>query len=170
MPHVELSHPITLTVGELTRLSKQALRTLVRPVIGRIGRASYHVLEKPPTWAFLTAEQVYEELACPFGTPGDRLWVRERFAPRADVEPNTPKALHYMRYFHDGGDLENEYHHYEGWRAASRMPQWASRHRLLVREVGVAVSGPQLPWDSVFMQKPPWPEFGYAWILKVSRA
>lgn len=67
--------------------------------------------------------------ACPYGTPGDRLWVRETFHTvdgasafyRADYERN-PK-----------GDKE----HGIVWTPSIHMPRWASRITLKVADVRV---------------------------------
>lgn len=57
---------------------------------------------------------------CPYGVPGDRLWVRETWGPgpfyRADDETISPS---------------------DGWRPSIHMPRWASRLTLEVVNVRV---------------------------------
>jgi hypothetical protein len=77
---------------------------------------------------------------CPYGGPGTRLWVKETFARRDDVDPETEraKAVHYLRYRADcGGDLADEWHPYGRWRPSIFMPRWASRITLEIESVSV---------------------------------
>jgi hypothetical protein len=80
---------------------------------------------------------------CPFGRPGDRLWLKETWAPRADVDPaqEPEKARHYCLYRADGSDHPRFGAHWhdfgDRWRPASTMPRWASRLTLEIAEVRV---------------------------------
>ena len=69
---------------------------------------------------------------CPYGKPGDRLWVRETWAHRrwmlGDASP-SPTTV----YRADGEDLKG----CDRWRPSIHMPRWASRITLEV--VGVRV-------------------------------
>ena len=79
-------------------------------------------------------------LPCPYGAPGDTLWVRETWAARLDVDPtaDVEKARHYLRFAADGEDLSNARHDYGGrWRPSIHMPRWASRLTLRVTSVRV---------------------------------
>lgn len=68
--------------------------------------------------------------ACPYGVPGDRLWVRETFAPfstggavyRADKPRFSPGAHEVV-----GGS----------WHPSIHMPRWASRITLAITSVRV---------------------------------
>lgn len=84
------------------------------------------------------------DLKCPYGVPGDMLWVKETHALRSDVDPMTDvaKAKHYCRYRADGGELADEWHHYPRWRPSIHMPRWACRLYLEVVSVRV-----QRLWD-----------------------
>ena len=77
-------------------------------------------------------------VACPYGLPGDRLWVRETWAHRADLRCLDPGPHAYLyaadapggRYHHDdGADLR--------WRPSIFMPREAARIRLEVTGVRV---------------------------------
>jgi hypothetical protein len=77
---------------------------------------------------------------CPLGGPGDRLWVRERWALPADVDgPLEPeRARRQLRYLADEelsfaskGGVQSEF------RPAREMPQWASRLTLEITGVRV---------------------------------
>lgn len=68
-------------------------------------------------------------VACPYGTPGDRLWVRETFHT-VDGE----RAFYRADYNHNPkGDKE----HGIVWTPSIHMPRWASRITLKVTDVRV---------------------------------
>lgn len=74
---------------------------------------------------------------CPYRV-GTRIWVREAFAMRSDVDPaaDRGKAIHYLHYRATyEGNLGDEWHSYGRWRAARTMPRWASRITLEVLSV-----------------------------------
>lgn len=77
---------------------------------------------------------------CPYGRPGNMLWVRETWAKREDINADTERdrAIHYLhhRASYDG-DLGNEWHYYGRWRPSIHMPRWASRITLRVTAVRV---------------------------------
>jgi hypothetical protein len=78
---------------------------------------------------------------CRHGVPGDRLWVRETWAPRLDVDPikDPEKARHYALYRANGTSLdEPHWHSYpSAWRPSTSMPRWASRITLEITDVRV---------------------------------
>lgn len=80
---------------------------------------------------------------CPYGAPGDRLWVRETWAGRVDLDPDSDpaKRKHYAMYRSDEAgsptDPDN-WHDFGGkWRPSIYMPRWASRITLEVTAVRV---------------------------------
>jgi hypothetical protein len=82
---------------------------------------------------------------CPFGQPGDRLWVREAFACFDDDWrwPGRPHDLSggpWMN-FHYRADLNEKHPKYkylsECWRPSIHMPRWASRVTLEITGVRV---------------------------------
>lgn len=103
-------------------------------------------------------DSVKSEIGCPYGVPGDRLWVRETWQYADWTEEGQP----YVRYASDGAVL---FHEYAGkgeelvdvwadlsdprnvavdgkaadrrWRPSIHMPRWASRITLEVTEVRV---------------------------------
>lgn len=58
------------------------------------------------------------QFACPYGRPGDRLWVRETWAEHPDF-PGCRRAIY-------RADPECEYDT-ERWRPSIHMPRWACR-------------------------------------------
>lgn len=67
--------------------------------------------------------------ACPHGGHGDRLWVRETWAPH----PDFPETVHRAVY---RADRECEYD-VERWRPSIHMPRWAGR--ILLEIVSVRI-------------------------------
>lgn len=79
-------------------------------------------------------------LACPYGQPGDRLWVRETWAHIDDYtgsDPGTRALLDRCFYRADypkGDVLDDEL---TRWRPSIHMPRWASRITLEITGVRV---------------------------------
>lgn len=71
-------------------------------------------------------EEGYEAYPCPFGQPGDRLWVRESYRV---MYPHGKAELQYKADFKP---LK-----YDEWKASIFMPRWASRLTLEVTGVRV---------------------------------
>ncbi len=90
---------------------------------------------------------------CPFGLPGDRLWVRETWSPDCTNVYPCPKAWYRATNDVDGfqiarhADCEPPLHCKHGpsaecwagfhWRPSIHMPRWASRILLEITEVRV---------------------------------
>jgi len=70
-----------------------------------------------------TAAPMDPQPKCPYGRPGDTLWVREAFSP------SVCETCDYMADYSDPKGL--------GWEPSSRMPRWASRITLAVENVRV---------------------------------
>lgn len=68
---------------------------------------------------------------CPFGQPGDRLWVRETWAPHADMPPSA------IYRCDRGGDYQDTVTPNFRWRPSIHMPRWASRLTLEITAVRV---------------------------------
>jgi hypothetical protein len=80
-------------------------------------------------------------LRCPYGQPGDRLWVRETWATPGNWDEIKPSEL--IEYPGFNTDLiayratENYGDAYFKWRPSIHMPRWASRITLEITEVRV---------------------------------
>lgn len=87
-------------------------------------------------WVMLEAtEKGDHQLPCPYGVPGDRIWVRESFAtvnPRAGCELNRRPEFDGVRYMATWDKA-----HHGGWKPSIHMPRWASRITLEVTGVRV---------------------------------
>ncbi|SDC70843.1 hypothetical protein SAMN05428966_102161 [Massilia sp. PDC64] len=68
-------------------------------------------------------------LRCPYGQAGDRLWVRETWAPHPDFPETTRRGIY-------RADTECKYD-VARWRPSIHMPRWASR--ILLEVVSVRV-------------------------------
>ncbi len=77
-----------------------------------------------------SVEPYGREIACPYGKPGDRLWVRETFGHFERNENFKPDCEVFYRA--DGNCLE-----LEPWRPSIHMPRWASRITLEITSVRV---------------------------------
>lgn len=91
------------------------------------------------------AHHYSDERRCPYGVPGDRLWVRESFYcdhfeyPHADreemLEMISYRAGHDCRDWEDGCPCSSDGRSW--WRSPLHMPRWASRITLEVTGVRV---------------------------------
>ncbi|CDN87367.1 hypothetical protein BN948_01789 [Hydrogenophaga intermedia] len=82
-----------------------------------------------PEWASLLR-------CCPYGQPGDRLWVREAWRTVAEADALPPRDLtpaHRIWYEADGLDQPG----FGRYRPGMFMPRWASRILLEVTDVRV---------------------------------
>jgi hypothetical protein len=79
-------------------------------------------------------------LACPYGQPGDRLWVRETWAPQVGCELsaerwtrgiNTSGPKPVLHFAADGAEKP----WVSRWRPSIHMPRWASRITLEIASV-----------------------------------
>lgn len=83
--------------------------------------------------------------ACPYGQPGDRLWVRESFMPIPLAAAPGPSQTPWSIAYAAGGQTEllapSSYnpalYNYERWTPSIHMPRWASRITLEVTGVRV---------------------------------
>ena len=87
-----------------------------------------------PEWAIAGSEPM-----CPYGQPGDRLWVRETHAPQPDCWGSWERwtrgaggpgpVIHYK--------ASDERAWVDRWRPSIHMPRWASRITLEITSVRV---------------------------------
>lgn len=85
-------------------------------------------------WVFMadadrSTRFAFGDVRCPFGVPGDRLWVRETFSPYIDASALKSRAT----YRADGSGLLPR----QRWFPSIHMPRWASRITLEVTDVRV---------------------------------
>lgn len=71
---------------------------------------------------------------CPYGQPGDRLWVREAWSTHACFDSRSPSSMPGLRSFHYWADGDRN----TGKKRPSiHMPRWASRITLEIVSVRV---------------------------------
>lgn len=87
----------------------------------------------------LTGSDAASRKLCPYGVPGDRLWVRETWAPggaevpgAGKVNPQNPAQAAFYR-----ADRETLPEAWSAWSPSIHMPRWASRLTLRVTDVRV---------------------------------
>lgn len=137
----------------------------------------------------------HEMVKCPYGQPGDRLWVRETWAPTFHGEDCIYAADPYVGPFPFTGK----------WRPSIHMPRWASRLTLEIVSVRVErllkitlsdiwdegrgmppdiddsiearqrewVDGPawyRNLWDSINGKKHPWESNPWVWVVEFREA
>lgn len=73
-------------------------------------------------------------VACPYGQPGDELWVRETWRPLCEFDPSPETGAAYWADSHAGLERRNGD---AKWRPSIHMPRWASRITLTVKAVRV---------------------------------
>jgi len=79
-------------------------------------------------------------LRCPYGQPGDLLWVRETFRVKI-VESYSRKGPVWQRFVLYRADRDLPSSRFDRWRSPITMPRWASRITLCV--VNVRLEGLQ---------------------------
>lgn len=146
--------PIIMS-APMVRAILDGRKTQTRRVIKPQPTVSEQRLRELGAWAegFTLSEQVNAafqagcvDATCPYGRPGDRLWVREAFIP-APMEsvPSEPKETRWHLAYAAGGDAEANapagynptLYNYERWTSPIHMPRWASRITLEVTGVRV---------------------------------
>lgn len=91
----------------------------------------------------------WEYLKCPYGSPGDRLWVRETWAPakqggRCSIAeatyacfPDGSQKFKSGEYYQEAPKGQLNWPSGWKWRPSIHMPRWASRITLEITEVRV---------------------------------
>lgn len=125
--------------GPMVRAILQGCKTQTRRAVKPWLPAKPSGKPLPDDLAYLSDFTCYRT-TCPYGQPGDRLWVREHWATDIQFDRIPPRELptaYAVRYLADGdhrsglGDADGKD------RRAFHMPRWASR--LLLEIVSVRV-------------------------------
>ena len=75
--------------------------------------------------------------SCPYGQPGDQLWVRETYFGNHFQHPNEPEDERELHYLADGLPCFEGEEDEIRWRPSIHMPRWASRLQLEIVNVRV---------------------------------
>jgi len=120
--------PILLNNSEMVRAVLNHTKTQHRIVVDPQPLPQHHIrwvlhLGYQPGWAALDFySSVVAQFECPFGVPGDRLWVQEAWAmggngPYYKADVTNPGGVRYA------------------WTPSTDMPRWASRITLEITDV-----------------------------------
>ena len=111
--------------GDMVRAILSGAKTQTRRPVKGVDAKNW--IQEPRTGFGTHVIQAADRGCCPFGVPGDRLWVREAFVEIAG------RAHHRA-----GGNLHFDGKPYTGkWTPSIHMPRWACRITLDVTEVRV---------------------------------
>lgn len=138
-----IERPILFS-GPMVRAILDDRKTQTRRIINKLrGIGSITEFQASNTkgydWTFRDRRMLWNDLRhedllarCPYGQPGDRLWVRETWCPdqyRADILDYQDDRLAYAADFK--GEPGRK------WRRSIHMPRWASRILLEITDVRV---------------------------------
>ncbi len=95
----------------------------------------HHEFQRIPTQRLNIETSGHQFVHCPYGQPGDRLWVRETWCWPFSNEYIIPSEIpeykrSEIRYKADGIE-------YTSWRPSIHMPRWASRITLKITNIRV---------------------------------
>lgn len=127
--------------------TKTQTRRVVKPQPEHPQFAKRHTLttDDEGIYLYMCSSTLYSAIRCPYGKPGDRLWVRENGWERPD---RTPKMMRegadtWKPYYYDADGYNNDVDRdqFKAWgfrrRPSIHMPRWASR--ILLEIVSVRV-------------------------------
>lgn len=125
--------------GAMVRAILDGAKTQTRRVVTRrVNDEGQWVVTRPGGWAdgrpHTSEEIVGQGWRCPYGQPGDRLWVRETWWPRCGDAHlyGIREVVYRCDYGGTGGCLTPR-----SWRPSIHMPRWASRLTLELTAVRV---------------------------------
>ncbi len=127
------SGPMVLALGAGTKTqTRRVLKPTPPPAAVSFGEY-YHPDPRPHFWAFDGDALMDFAVPCPYGQPGDRLWVREAWSTHAFMDATPPRDLRTIsiHYWADG-DIRTGKR-----RPGMFMPRRYSRILLEVTEVRV---------------------------------
>lgn len=126
--------------GEMVRAILEDRKTMTRRVIDPQPKRVYGTVGFNE-YTYVQTEQLFRDnrhgVKCPFGQPGDRLWVRENLLFGVDYDHLSPSEIPTTAipvYLAD--NLPFEYWHGKT-RPSIFMPRWASRITLLIADIRV---------------------------------
>jgi hypothetical protein len=145
-----------------------------------------------PVFGFSNEDQGW---VCPYGKPGDRLWVRETW--RTYLHPELCDTIQYKadmtclkpkNWDTDiGFQFSNDCEYADGkWRPSIHMPRWASRITLEITDVRVqrvqeisnddaiaegevSVAGFMGTWEALYFEIAPWSVNPWVWCITFRR-
>lgn len=141
-------HPILFS-GSMIRALLEGRKTQTRRIVKPVRGYEHNNICRPDlakdsdtVWWHGESERVGCLQKCPYGTIGDRLWVRETF--KASYVPHPPDGHYWMSYLADG--TAEEFDGSEVYMGRIKpgktypsihMPRWASRITLEITDIRV---------------------------------
>lgn len=108
---------------------KTMMRRVIKPQFAELVEAHdtgiAFVARGKNKWPVLAPESCVD---CPYGQPGDRLWVKET---------HIAFEQYHVQYFADSLDHSRDKEYGVTWTSPVRMPRWASRITLEIINIGV---------------------------------
>ena len=135
-------HPILFS-APMVRAILEGRKTQSRRIVkGSTGAKSLYAGERDALWVVERFGDAAQGLIrCPYGKPGDKLWVRESFRIETLLEDIPPSILvgskDAVRYEADGFIRGTPIDDFGKLRTSIHMPRWASRLTLQVTGVRV---------------------------------
>lgn len=164
--------------GEMVRAILEGRKTQTRRVIKKLPQFVDEVARKIVPFNG-TGEELKYYIKCPFGKPGDRLWVRETFSASTHHscgECGCECMDFKICYQADGKtNIFNGYDsRFDDWSfdhgrryPSIHMPRWASRINLLITKVGVERM--QDGGDRDFWGEEKWQQNPWVWVIEFER-
>ena len=121
--------------AQMVRAILDGRKTQTRRVVKGIDE-TYRGVEDGKAWQMDECGDCHD-VPCPYGVPGDRLWVRETWQYGPDVTAGMMAAGKMSRRHVVYAATVQDGHHPPSWRPSIHMPRWASRITLEV--IGVRV-------------------------------
>ena len=146
-------HPI-LSKGDMVKASLEGWKTQTRRVIkipecARIKPAERYIIRSRneggvPICYDQSGCADWKFLRCPYGVPGDILWVRETWRTAKGFDKYPPRMTGPASPFQYKSDMASirgsditKYSPWGKWRASIHMPRWASRIDLEIIDIRV---------------------------------
>lgn len=130
--------------GDMVRALLDGSKTQTRrmckpqPVADARFSGGYFIPGKGKGGVQISVEAPYVGIACPYGKPGDRLWVREAWRTLNVHDHVPPRELTGAKVSYDASTLRTEPSIWWGKKRPSIfMPRWASRITLEITDVRV---------------------------------
>jgi len=119
---------------------KTQTRRVVKPQPGDFQRV-VRSRDSLSGWGYARMISGVQNITCPYGQPGDRLWVREGFRLISQLGPETWDTFLHPQYKSDMKighicSIMREFYK-PGWKPSIHMPRWASRITLEITDVRV---------------------------------
>lgn len=133
-------HPILFS-APMVKALKEGRKTMTRRVV------KPQPLDLDQPWPDANSHVTFADLldslsyqvycgACPYGQPGDRLWVRETFRLPASLESADLKFNWGQDQVYYRADQDDVYAATD-WKPSIFMPRWASRFTLEITQIGL---------------------------------